>query len=59
MPKYRVLQRFRDIKTNEIYEPNDVIEMTVKRANEAIKNLSKHNGEFLERVDDKKQEEGK
>lgn len=58
MPKYRVLKSFRDIHTKEIYKPNMVIEMTVKRANEAIKNLSKYGGDFLERIDEKKQEEG-
>lgn len=50
MPKYRVLQPFRDIKTKEVYEKGQIIEMTVKRANEAIKNLKKWEGEFLERI---------
>lgn len=59
MAKYRVLQRFRDIHTKEEYEPNQEIEMTVKRAKEAIENLKKYDGEFLERIDEKKQEEGK
>ena len=59
MAKYRVLQRFRDIHTKEEYEPNQEIEMTVKRAEEAIKNLKKYDGEFLKRIDNKKQEEGK
>ena len=56
MPKYRVLQKFEDVETGEVYEPNQVIEMTVKRANKAIKNLSKYDGEFLERVDELKEE---
>jgi len=51
LPKYRVLQPFRDIKTKEVYKKGQIIEMTVKRANEAIKNLQKWQGEFLERVD--------
>ena len=59
MAKYRVLQRFRDIHTKEEYEPNQEIEMTVKRAKEAIENLKKYDGEFLERIDEKKKEEGK
>ena len=57
MPLYRVLQPFRDIKTGEKYEVNQEIEMTEKRAKEAIKNLSKYDGEFLERIDNKKEEE--
>ena len=44
---------------SEIYEKDSVIDMTVKRAEEAIKNLKKYDGEFLERIDNKKQEEGK
>lgn len=57
MAKYRVLKRFRDKETKEVYEAGQVIEMTVKRANEAIENLKKYGGEFLERIN-KKQEEG-
>lgn len=57
MPKYRVLQPFRDIKTKEVYEKGQIVEMTVKRANEAIKNLQKWQGEFLERVDEKEGDE--
>lgn len=56
MPKYRVLQPFRDIKTKEAYKKGQIIEMTVKRANEAIKNLQKWQGEFLERVDGNEKE---
>lgn len=57
MAQYKVIQKFRDIKTNEIYEKNQEIEMTVKRADEAIKNLKKYDGEFLERIDNKEPEE--
>lgn len=53
MAKYKVLQKFRDIETKEVYESGQEIEMTVKRADEAIKNLAKYNGEFLERIDNK------
>lgn len=53
MAKYKVLQPFRDKETKDQYKEGQVIEMTVKRANEAIKNLKKWDGEFLERVDDK------
>ena len=51
MAKYKVLKTVRDIHTKEIYEANDEIEMTVKRANEAIKNLEKYGGKFLKRID--------
>ena len=57
MAQYKVLQPFRDIKTSEDYQADQVIEMTVKRANEAIKNLKKWNGEFLERVEEKEEGE--
>jgi len=57
MAKYKVLQPFRDKKTKERYKKGQVIDMTVKRANEAINNLKKWDGEFLERIDNK--EEGK
>lgn len=53
MVKYKVLQKFEDIENGTEYEPGEVIEMTVKRANEAIKNLSDWDGDFLERVEEK------
>lgn len=53
MAKYKVLQKFQDKYTGEIYSPNTEIEMTVKRANEAIANLENWDGDFLERVDKK------
>lgn len=53
MAKYKVLQVFRDVNSNEVYKANQVIEMTVKRADEAIKNLKEWDGEFLERIDNK------
>lgn len=57
MAKYKVLKTFRDKHTKEVYEAGQEIEMTVKRANEAMKNLKKYNGEFLERIDNKKGED--
>lgn len=53
MAKYKVLKPFRDIKTGEKYMENQEVEMTVKRAEEAIQNLKKWGGKFLERIDDK------
>lgn len=63
MAKYKVLKRFRDKETKEVYEEGQEIEMTVKRADEAAKNLEKYSHKFLERLDNekkevKKQEEG-
>lgn len=58
MAQYKVLQKFKDVETNEVYEKGQEIEMTVKRADQAIENLRKWDGEFLERIDNKKQEEG-
>lgn len=54
MAKYKVLQRFKDKETGEVYENGQEVDMTVKRANEAIENLKKWDGNFLERIDDKK-----
>jgi hypothetical protein len=54
MANYRVLQKFRDLETGEVYVEGQVIEMTVKRAGEAVANLSKWNGDFLERISNKK-----
>lgn len=53
--KYEVLQRFQDKHTKEIYEKDSVIEMTAKRAKEAIQNLEKYDGEFLKAVETKKE----
>lgn len=53
MAQYKVLKTFRDKNTKETYKKGQMIEMTVKRADEAIKNLKKYKGEFLERIDTK------
>lgn len=53
MARYRVLKNFKDKYTKEIYEAGQEIEMTVKRANEAIKNLKKYGDNFLKRIDQK------
>ncbi|NWL87558.1 hypothetical protein DMN77_08065 [Paenibacillus sp. 79R4] len=50
MATYKVLQQFRDKETKVIYEVGQEIEMTVKRADQAIANLKKWDGTFLERV---------
>ena len=57
MAKYKVLKTFRDKYTKETYEKGQEIDMTVKRAEEAIKNLKEYGGGFLERIDNKEQVE--
>jgi hypothetical protein len=57
MAKYKVLKTFRDKYTKETYEKGQELDMTVKRADEAIKNLKEYGGDFLERIDNKEQVE--
>lgn len=57
MAKYKVLQRFKNLETNEVYEEGQEVELTVKRADEATSNLEKWDGSFLERIDNVKKEE--
>lgn len=57
MAKYKVLKRFVNLETNEVYEDGQEIELTVKRADEAIANLEKWDGSFLERIDNVKKED--
>ena len=52
-----VLQLFRDKETGDVYKKGQEIDMTVKRANEAIENLKEWDGEFLERIDTKNHED--
>lgn len=47
MAKFKVLKKFRDIETKKIYEPESVIELTVKRSEEVAKNLD---DTYLERI---------
>ena len=56
MAKYKVLKKFKNLETGEIYESGQEVELTVKRADEAIKNLKEWDGEFLERITDKDEE---
>lgn len=58
MAKYKVLRTFKDKYTKKVYKEGQEIEMTVKRADEAIDNLKKWDEDFLERVEDKKIEGG-
>lgn len=56
MVKYKVLKQFRDVHSDEIYTVNNVIEMTVKRAEEVEENLD---NTYLERLEEKKENENK
>ena len=56
MVKFKVLQPFRNKETKEEYEQDQVIELTVKRADEATANLKSWDGVFLERIDNKQEE---
>lgn len=47
MAKFKVLKVFRDIETKEVYEVNQEIDLTVKRAKEVVENLD---DSFLEKV---------
>lgn len=48
MAKFKVLKKFRDIHTKDVYDGNSEIEMTVKRSEEVAKNLD---DSYLERLD--------
>ena len=56
MAKYKVLKKFVNLETKEVYKENQEIELTVKRADEAIANLKKWDGSFLERIDNSEEE---
>lgn len=48
MAKFKVLKKFRDTHTKDVYAENAEIEMTVKRSEEVAKNLD---DSYLERLD--------
>lgn len=55
MAKYKALIRFKGRKEERIFERNEEIEMTVKRAEEINKAIEKSNNETaLERIEDGK-----
>ena len=55
MAKYKSLIKFKGIKEERIFEPNEEINMTVKRAEEINKAIEKsHNKTALERIEDGK-----
>ena len=55
MAKYKSLIKFKGIKEERIFEANEEIDMTVKRAEEINKAIEKsHNQTALERIEDGK-----
>ena len=55
MAKYKSLIRFKGLKEERIFERNEEIEMTVKRADEINKAIeASHNKLALERIEDSK-----
>jgi len=55
LAKHKALIRFKGIKEERIFEPNEEIDMTVKRADEINKAIEKsHNKLALERIEDGK-----
>ena len=55
MAKYKALIKFNGLKENKTFEPNEEIDMTVKRAEEINKAIEKsHNQTALERIEDGK-----
>ena len=53
MAEYKVLNKFRDKETGEVYSEGQEITLTVKRATEIEDNLKSYGYEFLERTDNK------
>ena len=55
MAKYKSLIKFKGIKEERIFEPDEEIDMTVKRAEEINKAIeASHNKIALERIEDGK-----
>lgn len=56
MPKYKVKKTFRNIESNEVYEPENnngedlIIEATKERGDQMIERLEEFGGGFLEEV---------
>lgn len=46
------MKEFRDIHTKENYKVGTEIDVTVKRATEIEKNLSKYGGNFIDRIEE-------
>ncbi|EJM6842191.1 hypothetical protein NOU21_002340 [Listeria monocytogenes] len=56
MAKFKILKKFKDKETKEVYEKGTEIELTVKRAEEVNENLG---ASFLKRLDESKKDKKK
>lgn len=59
MAKYKVLKKFKNKETKEVYSESQEVELTVKRAKEIQASLESYGVDFLERLDNKKKSDDK
>lgn len=59
MAKFKVLKPYKDLEIGRKLKKDEEVEMTVKRSEEVAKTLKEkgYEGDFLERIDNKKDEE--
>lgn len=59
MAKFKVLKPYKDLKIGRRLKPNEIVDMTVKRSEEVSKAIKEqgYEGEYLERIDNKEDEE--
>jgi hypothetical protein len=50
MAKFKALLKYKDLQVDKVVEPEEELEMTVKRANEINKKLKEY-GTVLERIE--------
>ena len=60
MAKYKVLKRFNDLNLSVLREPGEIVDYTVKRANEISNKIASqgYEGEFLERIKEDNEDSG-
>ena len=50
--KIRILREFADIHTSQLYSVGDVLEVSEKRYEEMLENLSEYGEDFLEKIEE-------
>lgn len=55
--KIRILREFADIHTSQLYSVGDVLEVSEKRYEEMLGNLSEYGEDFLEKIEEATTEE--
>lgn len=50
--KIRILREFEDIHTSQLYSVGDVVEVSEKRYEEMLENLSEYGDDFLEKIEE-------